>query len=210
MIEDDIKEDIKKHVKVIVYIMAFLFLGFLWVNAGFISNYVGEMTGRATGTVNLSVQPRTNYSLPAAYDTINWSYGRVTEGESYAILATTNGTVENGNWTAVSNGFIIENDGNVDLQLDISFGKTATNFLGGTSPEYKYNITTNESSSCTAAGGFTLGAWNEVAAGTINVCTNFSFDDEVDEVRVDFLLRIPNDSYIDTRGDSLSISVAAA
>lgn len=206
MEEGDIMEDIKKHVKIITYVIILLVLGILWVNAGFISNFLG-FTGKVAGTVNLTVQKLASYNLTV--DNINWSYGQVDDGQSFAILATTNGTVENGNWTPVTEGFVVQNDGNVDLVLDISFGKVAADFIGGTSPEYAYNITNNESNSCTVAGGFTLGDWNEVTVGTINICSNLSFDDEVDEIRIDFLLKIPEDSYIDARGDTLTVSVEA-
>jgi len=195
----------KKEVMIIIYVTVLILIVFAWGNAGFLSDFF-KFTGMATGTVNLTVQTSTNYNLTV--DTINWSSGKVDEGEDFAILSTTNGTVENGNWTAVTEGFVIRNNGNVDLVVDISFGKVAASFIGGTSPEYAYNITNNESGSCTAAGGFTLGSWNEVTSGTINVCSNLSFDNEIDEIRIDFLLKIPSDSYIDTRGDILTVSVA--
>ena len=199
--------DIKKQVKILIYVTVLILLVALWGNAVFVSQFFRGLTGKASasGTVNLTIQTATSYDLTV--DDINWSSGQVDDGESYAILSTTNGTVENGNWTAVTEGFVVQNDGNIDLVLDISFGKTAVNFLGGSSPEYAYNITNNESSSCTAVGGFTLDSWNEVALGTINVCSNLSFDDEIDEIRIDFLLKIPEDSYIDTRGDTLTVSV---
>ena len=206
MIEDDIKNDIKKHSKILIYIIALIVLMLVWGTAGQISDFFG-FTGKVTGTVNLTVQTATSYNLTV--DNINWSYGQVDDGQAFAILSTTNGTVENGNWTPVTEGFVVQNDGNVDLNLSISFGKNAGGFIGGTSPEYAYNVTNNESNSCTAASGFTLSDWNEVATGEINICSNFSFDDAVDEIRIDFLLKIPEDSYIDARGDTLTVSVEA-
>ena len=194
---------------VIMTVLVLVVVG--WGNSGLIADSFGGfgdlITGRVSGAVNITVLQTTSYNV--TFGDINWSYGRVTTGQDYAILATTNGTVENGNWTAVSQGFVVQNDGNIDLVFNISFGKVASSFLGGTSPEYQYNITNNETGSCTVAGGFTLDSWNEVSAGQIAVCSNLTFLDTSDEVRIDFLLKIPSDAYIDTRGDTLSVSVEA-
>jgi hypothetical protein len=193
----------KKEVMIILVttILALAIAG--WANYDSLSG-VGEfLTGRVTGTVNLTVTTSASYNLTV--DTINWSSGQVTSGEDFAILDTSNGTVAGGNWTPVSQGFVIENDGNVDLIINISFGKTATVFLGGTSPSYKYNITSNEAGSCNASSGFTLGDFNEVALGSIGVCSNFTYNDTQDEIRIDFQLKIPSDAYMDSRGDTLSV-----
>jgi hypothetical protein len=199
----------KQEVRILGYVTFFALVLIFIGNFSLISDWFDGITGKATatGSVNLTVQTATTYNFTV--DEIDWGSGRVDEEEDYAILSTTNGTVANGNWTAVSQGFVIQNTGNVDIIFSISFGKTATDFLGGTSPEYKFNITDNESSSCVAADGFTLDDWNDVSSEQVAVCSNFSFNDDFDEVRIDFYLKIPSDSYMDERGDTLTVNVEA-
>ena len=48
--------------------------------------------------------------------------------------------MENGNWTPVTQGFVVVNEGNTNVTLDLKTGKTVAGFLGGTNPIYQYNL----------------------------------------------------------------------
>ncbi|MBT3398348.1 hypothetical protein HOA55_01620 [archaeon] len=201
----------KKEVRTLIIVTAVVLLIIIAGNYEFLGDFAGGIgnviTGyaSASGSINLTVSNYTIINFTTS--TINWSSGQVDDSASYAILDTAAGNVTDGNWTAVSNGFVVENIGNVDVIFNLSFGKTAATFLGGTSPEYKFNVTNSEASSCTAASGFTLGAWNEVSSGQIAVCSNLSYSPSSDSIRIDFKLQIPSDSYIDTRGDTMTATI---
>jgi len=154
-------------------------------------NKVIEMTGRATGTANLTVESKIEINFTT--NILNWASGSVTSGKSQAVIAS-NGTVTNGNWTTVSSGLILENIGNKNVSLIFSAGKQASTFVGGTSPSYQWNFTNSESSSCTF--NVTTGAavYYEINGTNRQVCNIFEFTDAQDTLRVDMMLVIPSDA----------------
>ena len=157
-----------------------------------------SLTGNVTapGIVNLTVQTYNNVTFTT--DSINWGSGAVT-GE-YAILIT-NGSVEGGNWSSVDSGFILENVGNVNVILNVSFGKNATSFIGGTNPEYQFKVTNSEAGSCSLA--VDEGVWYNASTSSIRICDSFNYSESSDEIRIDLRLKIP----IDSRGGSMSDTI---
>lgn len=162
----------------------------------------------STGTVNVSVS--TSAAINFTTNLINWGSGTVSNNSLVAVLDTSSGTVVNGTWTEVTNGFVIENTGNVNVSLNIKTSNSADSFIGGTSPTYKFNVSNVEESSC-VAGSITLGAWNDVNTtdpGTL-VCNPLEFMDNKDSVRVDIQLAIPYDSIKDTLTSTMTATATA-
>jgi len=150
-----------------------------------------RLTGRATGIVNVTIESKAN---------INFSVGNISFGTGFFDSGKSNATVDtlgnviNGNWTPVTEGFVIENIGSVNVTLDLKTGKTATQFLGGTTPSYQYNITNNEPGSCTVV-GITLGQWNDVnttSPGT-RICDVFPYENTRDVINIDLKLFFSSD-----------------
>ena len=164
----------------------------------------------STGTANLTVESTADINFTNGF--LNWSSGRVNQGAANATLDTALGTVTNGNWTAVTNGFQIENIGNVNVTLDLLAGKDANSFLGGTAPLYRYNVTNNETGSCLNQSAFNFGQYydvNTTSPGT-RICTNFLFNDSKDRIRVDLRIIIPSDSLTGVLGDTWTATGTAA
>jgi len=146
-----------------------------------------RLTGRAveTGVVNVTIESETNnFSI----SDVNFGTGFFDIGESNATVDTL-GNVINGNWTPVTEGFIIENIGSVNVSLDLKTGKTANEFLGGTTPSYQYNVSNNKVGSC-IAGDITLGVWNDVNTTNLGtrICDIFSYENTKDVIRIDLKL----------------------
>jgi len=166
-----------------------------------------------SGDVNLTVE--TSAAINFTVDSINWGSGRVDSGQSSATLNTCcGGSVTNGNWTAVTQGFEVRNIGNVNLTLKLKTGLTAATFIGGTAvtPDYEFNVTNKEAGSCTVAAGYTLGTFvdvNTTSPGTA-VCSLFESRDAADEVRIDIKLVVPSDSLTGARGDTMTATIAQA
>ena len=162
----------------------------------------------STGTVNVTVA--TSAAINFTTNNINWGSGTISNNSLFSILDTSAGSVTNGTWTPVSNGFIIENYGNVNVTLELKTSNDAAGFIGGTSPGYKFNITNSEADSCTA-GGVTLGEWvdvNTTSPGTL-VCNPLNFLDSLDTVKVDIQLTIPYDSLKDTLSSTMTATATA-
>lgn len=169
------------------------------------SKYDFIYTGRAgtdTGYANLTVE--SSASINFTTDTINWGSGLVDVGETNATLDTAAGTVLRGNWTAVSQGLVIENIGNVNVSLDLAAAKTAAEFLGGSDPAYQWNFTEAEAGSClSTVTDVVYGYYNDTNAST-TVCNNFPFVTGNDSIRVDILIRVPYDSLTGALSDTLT------
>lgn len=159
------------------------------------NSYMNQLTGYAVanGTVNVSV---TGAAL------INFTTNNVNFGSGIAAVSTspaylyTNGTIVNGNgWTPVASPFVVENIGNVNVSLAISFRNTTAEFIGGSSPEFKYNISNKEATACQATAGFNLNTWYDASTTPNNICDKFQFYDSSDEIYINLWLKIPSDSY---------------
>ncbi len=102
-----------------------------------------NLTGKVTDTGVINITIESTASINFTTDFIDFGSGQVDAGQSSATIDTIS-VSSNGNWTSPASNFVIENIGNVNVSLNLSFGKTAAQFLGGTSPSYKYNFTNVE------------------------------------------------------------------
>jgi hypothetical protein len=169
------------YVSILVIFLSFISLGLV-------------LNGNAVGTLNITIYKFVNINFTT--NLVNFGNGAIDSGKVNATIDTL-GNVINGNWTPTNSGFILENIGNVDVSLDLKSGKTAIQFLGGTSPLYQYNFTdkAGKTGSCTN-GTFPKGAWINV--NTTNsgdrLCNPLRFSDSNNTIRIDLKLVIPADS----------------
>ena len=208
-------------------VTAILFAGFTIFSPRTLDNFgiTGFLTSNQTsGLVNVSVQ--TALIINFTVDRIVWGSGRVDPGANNATLDTSRNEankVINGNWTWINlnnlnrtNGLVIENIGNLNASIWISMAKNATQFIGGTNPAYQFNVTNNESNSCTAA-AVTLGQYYEVNATTLNtttrgiqICSVLDINDARDTIKIDILLRIPSGSLTGELTDTITATAEIA
>jgi hypothetical protein len=180
----------------LIILFVILFGGFLYVNN------LNKITGRVSGLgqVNITILPLLEINLSQAI--INWSSGRIDEGEYNSTLYTNGsevGVVLRGNWSGDNaTAFLIENVGSTNCSLFMIAGKNASilfNSSDNSNQEYKWKIVEKEANSCingTGSGGG-WNAWADVnltGPGT-NVCSLFSFDNGADEVYINVLLTVP-------------------
>lgn len=188
------------------------------VGMGITYNYFAEfeewITGYGVvGNINLTVETLAAINFSAT--NISFGSGQVDAGQSSAGLVSSNGSISNGNWTAVTNGMIIENVGNLNVTLNITAGSNAATFIGGISgggPVYEWNITNGdgEANSCNGTTGLTLGAFETVSTDTRAVCDAFNFQDAQDTIRIDVYLVIPDDATIGERTDVITATFYVA
>jgi len=157
-----------------------------------IANLGVRLTGKATSIsrVNLTVSSKVQINFTT--NNISFGFGSITSGNNATI--DTLGNVINGNWTPVFQGFEIENSGNVNVSLQLKTDKNASQFLGGASPGFRYNVTNIEAGSCNST--INLSQWYDVnitGDGTM-ICDLFEYNNNRDSIRVDVRLIIPSDS----------------
>lgn len=169
---------------------------------------ISRISGYATGTTNLTVETQAAINFTTAV--VNFGSGKVDSGASSASLFTIgSGTVTGGNWTA-SSGLILENIGNVNVSLNITVGKNASNFIGGTNPVYEINVSNVEAGSCINSSTFALGFFYSAnTSNTLLNCNVFRFESSLDSIRIDFNLTIPENSLTGALGDVITATATA-
>ena len=169
-----------------------------------LANIGVRLTGRVadTGVVNVTIESRTNINFSVS--SVNFGTGFFDSGKTNATVDTL-GNVINGNWTAVTEGFMVENVGTVNVTLDLKTNKNAVAFLGGTGPTYRYNVSNNKADSC-IAGEITLGQWNDVnttSPGT-RICNILGYENTMDVIRIDLELFFSSDISSGNKTDTFT------
>ena len=161
----------------------------------------GNLTGHATDTGEANVTIGSEASIQFITDSINWGAGAVNETPTFATIDT-EGNVTDGNWTAVTQGLTLQNDGNSNVFLTLNTSNVAADFIGGTSPEYNIKLTNNESFSC--AGTNSLETYTPATGEAQNACDNWSYLDTKDTLDVDIELVIPEDATPGTKSSTIT------
>ena len=204
-------------VAIIAVTVSLVAAGFTYFSVVNLATKISGFASSTTGVANLTVASVA--SINFSIDSIEWGAGTVTAGLTRSGL-NTYGSVTGGNWTARSSGLVIENNGNVNITLNLSTGKTNDTFIGGSSPSYKWNITQNETNSCLNASGIfglvgggtsnlNLGQFYNVNTTSTIFCNVMMFADSSDQVRIDINLSIPQDSKTGLLTDTITAGAVA-
>ncbi len=204
---------------VITFFVAFLLVtsvisaGFFYISA---KELIYGISGYATSTGEVNLTVESDATVTFTTSQINWGSGRVNTGQSSAGLNTfeTN-NVTNGNWTLQNSGGLrLQNNGNVNLTLNLSGTKTAAQMIGGTNPSYSWNISNIESGTCRNSSGGTsnlpLNNFYNVNITTTLFCSFFHYENSQDSLRIDFNLTVPSDSLTGALGDTITATAFAA
>ncbi|MFC1741512.1 hypothetical protein ACFL3V_03175 [Nanoarchaeota archaeon] len=189
----------------------------------FISKLRGEnisaraTTDQAQARLRITSLASINFTISS----VDWGSGFVNETATYCQLDTEGGNNPSNcsNFTTVYEGLRLENDGNRNVQLNISANNTAAQFLGGTNPLYEWKLANNESDSCGSKGIGTNCVTNvsalqfqtySTASNTpVDVCACFRPSDPSDLLNIELMVRVPSDSFSGLR-DTTITAVATA
>mgnify|MGYP000618004573 CR=1 FL=1 len=173
-------ESIMIYVSIAVIIISLFFIGM-------------GITGYATtdtGVVNVSITS----SASIVFTTTLLDFGNGTVNTSRATLDS-EGTVTGGTWAATSTGLVLENNGNVDVNLTLATNDTVANFIGGTSPTIEAKITqVAESGSCNMTNSVFDPNYAGITTTGQLACVNFSYLNAADMVEIEINLTIPSDA----------------
>jgi len=157
------------------------------------------------GTANLSVESLAIINFSDA--NINWGSGKVDIGKTHAYLDTRSGTVTNGNWTNETTGLVLDNIGNVNVTLALKVGKTPAEFLGGTSPAYKWLVRDVDSGACVNTTA--LDVFTNTATTDTTFCNPLQFYENKNTIRIDINLSVPYDSHKGALSDVITATGTA-
>ncbi len=162
----------------------------------------------STGTANLTVESSLEINFTTT--SINWQSGKVDTGKTYAVLDS-EGTVFQGNWTAVNDPLVLENIGNVNVSLALQTGKTNQTFIGGTGPSYKWKVNdTVEPNSC-GGRAIIMGTYFDVNQSAANTfCTQFGYLNTKDQIEIEINITVPYNSLTGALSDTITATASAA
>ena len=104
----------------------------------------------------------------------------------------------------------VQNQGTINVTLNISFNATAATFIGGTTPELSYRASINETGACGGSNLNTTFVLVTVANTNFSVCNNTGFFDNTPNrtLNIDLGMRIPQD--VPPGGRKLAITAYAS
>ncbi len=168
---------------------------------------------QARARVNITSRASINFTI----NMIDWGSGYVNDTALYCQLNSEglNNPANCTNFTTVYEGLRLENDGNRNVQVNLSSNNSAIQFLGGTSPLYQWKLANNESDSCGSRGiGSNCvtnasalqyqGAYSTVSTSPVEICPCFRANNPSDLVNIELQIRIPSDSYSGLRESTLT------
>jgi len=188
--------------------------------AGTIAVYTtfDRITGAATtqqafARINITGRASINFTISS----IDWGSGYVADIAAYCQLNTEglNNLANCTNFTTVYEGLRLENDGNRNVEVNLSSNNSAAQLLGGTSPLYQWKLANNESDSCGSKGvgsncvtnasalNFQT-AYSTVSTASTAICPCFRANNPSDLLNIELQIRIPSDSFTGLRESTLT------
>lgn len=148
-----------------------------------------ELTGRAVDYGYVNVNITSSAAIDFITEEVDFGSGYVwanaTQAGGGATLYT-NGTVHNGTFTGSSQGLVLSNVGNQNLNVTLKSNATAATFIGSNA-EFQYLITNNTVGACQGqAQGV---SYTEFSNSDVLVCGNLSTSSRV--IDIDVRLYIP-------------------
>jgi hypothetical protein len=176
-------------------------------------NKLNGITGFATTPTGIAeVQVNTTSSIRFAVATVNWTSGSVNSTYVNCTMDTV-GNLSSGciGFHSVSQALVLENDGNVPVNVSLRAASSNSTFIGGTlvggGPEFMYNVTVNETNSC---GAPVPAAWTDVnlsSPGTL-ICPYLDYTDGNDSLKIGLWINIPYTASSGIKSNTLTATAS--
>ena len=166
------------------------------------------ITPTAVARINITARASINWTVY----TVDWGTGYVNDTAASCMLNTEGLNDINNctNFTTVTQGLTLENDGNRRVSVNLSSNASAADFIGGTGPLFQWKLNNNESGSCGSTGAGTActvnasalqyqGAYSSVSTTPVEICPCFNFGNPNDVIGTDLQVLVPSDSYTGER-----------
>ena len=209
-------EDLSSRVVIALVIVALLVS--LGATFAYYSKFGNEkITAAATTTI---AQARLNItgraSINFTVNTVDWGSGYVNDTASYCQLNTEglNNPANCTNFTTVYQGLRLENDGNRNVEVNVSTNNTAAQFIGGSSPVYEWKFANNESDSCGSKGvgsncvtnvsALQPQSYSGISVSPVLICPCFRAQNPSDLLNLELQIRVPSDSFTGLRESTIT------
>ncbi|MFA5888033.1 MAG: hypothetical protein WC852_04975 [Candidatus Nanoarchaeia archaeon] len=150
------------------------------------------------GAVNLSIQ--TSIQINFTDDSANFGTGYICPGCTEPVTLATDGTNDttcNCGWN-IPNGFLLENQGNTYVRVNLTNLRSSDTFIGGTNPGYAWKWANFSDATCTGAnpqnltGNITYSNLTAAIADPgLVLCEKFNFTSGNNRINISFKISIP-------------------
>ncbi len=184
-------------------------------------NKLASLTGYGTaGYVNVTIGGRTEINVTQPY--CGFGSGYVTEGFDFAVLHPGIGatpcdikTTDTGdNWTNTTfydvDCMEIINVGNTNVKVNVSSGKTAANFIGGSSPEYKVWSEGHDVHNGCQSGLIDFNKREDMDTTNKTICANLTATILATKMYAGCYLKISKDAPAEVKTDTWTFTIASA
>jgi len=150
------------------------------------------ITGFATTTGNTTVVVSSTSSVRFAVASVDWGTGSVNTTVGTCTLNTESVKTGCTGFTVVSQGLILENDGNANISVTLYSNVSAAQFIGN-GATFQWKVTNNgtETGSCTTPTPSSYSPVNVSVANATTICSSLGYPDANDSLRVDLNITIP-------------------
>lgn len=163
------------------------------------------ITGRGVSdSGNVSIELSSETAIRVYYH-INFGNGRVNATADSAILDSATGSVKNGTWSFSSQFLRVENDGTVNISVNVTSDKNVGSFIGGTNPTFKIKGVATEAGAC----GDLNTTYFDISNTNKTICPLLTFGTSVNEFNVSARLEIPSDASSTVKTSTLTFTAIA-
>ena len=174
---------------------------------GQISMPTGAATDTGTATINVTSQASIIFKVTSVDFGAGWVNSTQADTCEMTAVNTTDGSASTAcigagagtQWGSGKSGFVIENNGNVNLTVDVECNRNWSNFVGIPSGGFRFMLYNNETGSCNAdslnqATDNEWYSWPGNNSEKVNVCNStgggFAFADSKDSLVLDINVTI--------------------
>ncbi|MFA5106011.1 MAG: DUF2341 domain-containing protein [Candidatus Micrarchaeia archaeon] len=166
-------------------------------------NYSGAGSGpsNSTGTLGINITSTNQIAVYTSSSSNNsaFSFIPVTPPAAGSITLMSN---ESSNVTGGDTGFLVENQGNVNVSITVASDKNAASFIGGSSPLFRMFGGVNETGACPVLNE----SMQSLSASDITICPSLAYADSQDTIWAYVLVKIDSDSPPQTSTATLTFT----
>ncbi|MFA5105952.1 MAG: LamG-like jellyroll fold domain-containing protein [Candidatus Micrarchaeia archaeon] len=169
------------------------------------NNTGAQIAWTNNGTIGINITSTNQiavYTSNGANDS-TFSFVSVTPPAAGSITLMSN---ETSNTTGGELGFLVENQGNVNVSITVASDKDAAGFIGGSAPLFRMFGSESEAGSCAGINQ----SMQDLGTASITVCPGLAFNDASDRIWAYVLVKIDSDSPPQTSTATLTFTSTQA
>ncbi len=157
-----------------------------------VTGYATAYNDNATATLNLASVTSITFTTNA----VDWGSVQIDTAGGYTecnLTTSSYGQAITGCSAGVTqpNPLVLENDGSVNVKVNITTNETPSSWIGGTNPGFYFIGSNNEAGSCDSSTGNLVTTETALSTAEVTLCSNLTFDNTADTLNLDLKAEVP-------------------